>query len=204
VTIRLHYSLLSPFARKVRVFAAEAGLADRLELAPCDIWAPGCAVADVNPLGKVPVLETPDGTFIGSRLCCEYLDSLHASAPLIPSPGAASWRILQLEALADGVMEAAVAHVTERLRRPAQFVYPGWLDRQAGKVERTLAVLAADFEVPGSRVDIASITLACALSYLDIRLPELAWRSGRQSLADWQLGFEARPSMSATYPASID
>ena len=200
MAIRLHFSFLSPFARKVRVFAEETGLAGELELVPCDIWAPGCGIREVSPLGKVPVLETPDGPIVGSRLCCEYLDTLHRGARLVPQPEPGKWRPLQLEALADGIMEAAVAHVTERLRRPAQFVYTGWLERQVVKIRDTLDNIADVFGAPDSRIDLSSITLACALSYLDIRLPELAWRENHRVLADWHRDFDARPSMTATRP----
>jgi len=196
----LHYSPLSPFARKVRVFAAEIGIDQGLELVPCDVWAPGSRLAAVNPLGKVPVLETVDGPIIGSRLCCQYLDALHAGERLIPDPRHGSWRILQLEALADGIMEAAVAHVTERLRRPARFVCPEWLDRQAAKIRLALDEIDRRFGAPTDRVDIASITLACGLSYLDIRLPDLGWECSHVSLADWHRGFETRQSMIGTRP----
>src|SRR5712691_7789746 len=90
--LRLRYSSASPFARKVRVVAAELGLSGRIELAVCDVWAPDSDIAADNPLGKVPALVTGDGTFIGSTLCCEYLDSLHAGPPLIPRETNARWR----------------------------------------------------------------------------------------------------------------
>ncbi len=132
---RLRYSPASPFARKVRVAAIELGLSNRIELVPSDVWAPDSDIARDNPLGKVPVLVTPDGTFIGSTLCCQYLDSLGAEPRLVPAT-AARWRVLQLHALADGIMEAAVAQVTEELRRPAQFVYAGFVERQWDKIRR--------------------------------------------------------------------
>lgn len=198
--MRLRYSPLSPFARKVRVFAAETGLAERLELVPCDVWAPGSDIVRDNPLGKVPVLLTGDGLFVGSALCCEYLDTLHSGSHLIPRAGSGRWLTLQLNALADGIMEAAVAHVTERLRRPERFVWQGWLDRQEAKIKRTLDAIGTEFGAPAGRIDIAAITLACALSYLEIRLPQLGWRHDHRRLAEWHADFAARPSMAATQP----
>lgn len=198
--LKLWYSLLSPFARKVRVFAVEAGLAERLQLVATDVWAPECPVADDNPLGKVPALVTPDGVFAGSWACCEYLDSLNPPGGRLIPVDAERWRTLQLYSFADGVMEAAVAHVTERLRRPAQFVYSGYLQRQAAKIERTLDEIEQAFGTPRDRADIASITLACALSYLDIRLPELEWRRRRAGLAEWHARFSDRESMLSTQP----
>jgi glutathione S-transferase len=202
--LKLRYTPLSPFARKVRVFAAEALLADRLQLDPCDVWAPDCDIVRDNPLGKVPTLLTDDGVFVGSTLCCEYLDTLHDGRCLIPRDGPDRWRILQLHALADGVMEAAVADVTERLRRPAQFVYPGWLERQRGKIARTLALIGSQYGPPADTPDIATITLGCALGYLDLRLPDLHWRTLSPALAGWYAKFSARRSMLDTQPRLQD
>jgi len=198
--MKLRYTPLSPFARKVRVFALEVGLGSKLELSPCDVWAPDCDIVQDNPLGKVPVLLTEEGAFVGSMMCCMYLDSLHDGQSLIPKAGPGHWRSHQLEALADGVMEAAVAHVTERLRRPERFVYPGWLARQEDKIRRTLDVIEADHDLPAAVVTLPAITLGCALAYLDIRLPKLDWRQGRPRLASWLRAFDTRPSMEATHP----
>jgi len=200
MAMRLRYSELSPYARKVRVFAAEAGLANQLDLDACDVWAPDSDIGRDNPLGKVPVLLTDAGNFVGSTLCCEYLDSLHHGKRLFPETGHDRWRILQLNALADGVMEAAVAHLVERLHRPAQFVCPAWLDRQDGKITRTLDVIEMQYPMPSGDIDIAAITLGCALSYLDIRMPHLEWRKDRGHLAAWHAIFSARESMQATEP----
>jgi glutathione S-transferase len=199
--LRLRYSPASPFARKVRVVAAELGLSGRFELAACDVWAPNSDIAADNPLGKVPVLVTSDGAFIGSTLCCEYLDSLQGAPRLVPLAPADRWRVLQLHALADGIMEAAVAHVTEELRRPPQFVYAEFLERQRIKIRRALDVVDAQADALGDRVDLATITLGCALGYLDFRLPQFNWRRGRDGLARWYEVMAMRPSMMATRPA---
>lgn len=200
--MELRYSALSPFVRKVMVFAYETGLNGRIEPVPTDVWADDSDIQRDNPLGKVPTLVTPDGTFAGSTLCCEYLDTLHGGARLCPAPGRESWPALQLHALADGVMEAAVAHVVERLRRPAPSVYQGNLDRQRDKIVRTLDAIERASDMPGDAVHIGTITLACALGYVDFRLPELRWREGRPRLAGWYRGMAERPSMQATAPTS--
>src|SRR5882757_1242461 len=193
--MRLRYSPVSPFARKVRVVAAELKLWDRIELAACDVWAPNSDIAADNPLGKVPALLTGDGTFIGSTLCCEYLDSLQGEPRLVPAATADRWRVLRQHALADGIMEAAVAHVTEELRRPAQFVYREFLERQRIKIRRTLDVVESHADALGGRADLATITLGCALGYLDFRLPQFGWRRGRDGLARWYEIMAMRPSM---------
>ena len=199
MTMKLWYSPASPFVRKVLVFAHETGLAGSIELARGDVWAPQTEITDDNPLGKVPALITPDGIFSGSYLCCEYLDSLHPGPRLIPSEPRERWPVLQLHAFADGMIEATVSSVIEQLRRPKEFVYQGTLDRQRGKIERTLDRIAAappEAQTP----DIATITLGCALGYLDFRMPQLPWRDGRTALSQWYDVFSQRASMQATIP----
>src|SRR5476651_883805 len=143
MSLKLWYSPASPFVRKVLVFAYEAGLADSIALVSGDVWAPEPEITKDNPLGKVPALVTPDGVFAGSYLCCEYLDSLHAGARLIPSDPRERWPALQLHAFADGIIEAAVASIAEQLRRPKEFVYQGMVDRQRAKIDRTLDKIAS-------------------------------------------------------------
>lgn len=198
MSLKLWYSPTSPFVRKVLVFAHEAGLADSIELLRGDVWAPDAEINKDNPLGKVPALVTPEGVFAGSYLCCEYLDSLHAGPRLIPSEPKERWPALRLHAFADGIIEAAVATVIETLRRPKELVYQGMVERQAGKINRALDTVAP---MPrGQAADIATITLGCALGYLDFRLPHLPWRDGRGALALWYESFSMRKSMRATIP----
>ncbi len=198
MSMKLWYSPASPFVRKVLVFAHEAGLADSIALVPADVWAPETPVTKDNPLGKVPALLTPDGIFPGSYLCCEYLDTLHAGVRLIPSDPGERWPALQLHAFADGIIEAAVATVIEQLRRPKEFVYQGMLERQSARIDRTLDRIAT-MALPQT-ADIATITLGCALGYLDFRMPQLHWRDGRDVLKLWYEPFSARKSMQATVP----
>ena len=198
MSLKLWYSPASPFVRKVLVFAHETGLADAITLAPGDVWSPQTEITRDNPLGKVPALVTPDGVFAGSYLCCEYLDTLHAGTRLIPQAARERWPVLQLHALADGMIEAAVATVIEQLRRPKELVYQGTLDRQSAKITRTLDKIAPMtlHQAP----DIATITLGCALGYLNFRMPQLEWRNGRTALSLWYEVFSARKSMQATVP----
>jgi glutathione S-transferase len=200
MTLKLRYSPASPFVRKVLVFAHETELAARIELVPTDVWAPDSSIFSDNPLGKVPALVSADGTFIGSALCCDYLDTLHGGRRLIPVEPGERWRVLQLHALADGIMEAAVARVVEELRRPKALVFQGNLDRQAEKIRRALDAIEPKAATLGERVTLATITLGCALGYLDFRLPLPAWRTGRPALAVWDSVFAARPAMKATKP----
>jgi glutathione S-transferase len=110
--MKLRYTPPSPFVRKVLVLAIEAGLRERIELVPTKPWDPGTDLPLDNPLGKVPALVTDEaGVLYDSRVICEYLDLLHDGSPFFPSSGARRWRVLRRQALADGIMDAAVLRV---------------------------------------------------------------------------------------------
>jgi glutathione S-transferase len=198
--MKLRYSSASPFVRKVLVFAHETGLAGQIECIKTDVWADGSDIVKDNPLGKIPALVTPDGTFIGSALCCEYLDSLHGGPRLIPAETPQRWSALQRHSLADGIIEAAVAYIVESIRRPEALVYAGMQERQRAKILRALDRIEATAGQAGGAVDLAAITLGCALGYLDFRHPNIDWRLSRPALASWFAAFDERTSMRATKP----
>jgi glutathione S-transferase len=198
--VKLSLSPTSPFVRKVLVAAHEIGIADRIESVDMSSAGATAGLDAVNPLGKVPAMILNDGTtLMDSPLLCEYLDSLHDGCKLFPASGAARWTSLRQQAIGDGVMDAAVARVGES-RRPEGERSPGAVVKQTGKIARSLDLLereAADLE---GEPTIGTITVACALGYLDFRAPDEGWRSGRPKLAAWYERFAARPSMAATVP----
>lgn len=199
-TLRLRYTPMSPFARKVLVAAHETGTFSKLDLVIADVWTNPDGIIDDNPLIKVPTLRTPQGIIPNSTLICEYLDQLGGSPILIPEKPEERWPVLSAYAIADGVMEAAVAHVVERMRRPADYQWNGWLDRQISKIENGLDHLSTICPDDPKRADLFTITLACTLEYLDTRIPEHDWRAAHPKLATWLKEFEQRPSMTATRP----
>jgi glutathione S-transferase len=198
--MKLRFSPTSPYVRKVMMLAHEAGLADRIESVLTDSWSADSDLAQDNPLGKVPALLSEDGVFIDSPIICEYLDSRHGGRRFFPAEGPARWRAQRLHALGDGILDAAVGHVIEELRRPKNYVYPGYLERQSEKIRRTLDVLEAEAGTLGEAETIGDIAVACALGYLDFRLARLDWREGRPALAAWYARIATRPSMAATEP----
>jgi len=199
--MRLYYSETSPFVRKVRVLVHEAGIGGvEPVLAQGDALDPGSMPLAHNPLGKIPVLVTDDGSALyDSRVICRYLDDL-AGAGLYP-PAPRLWQALTLESAADGVTEAAVLIVYERRIRPEALRYPPWVEGQWAKIARTLDALERDWAgYLAGPPDMAQIALACALGYLDLRLPARDWRAGRPGLAAWEAGFARRASMASTRP----
>ncbi|MCX7683770.1 MAG: glutathione S-transferase [Acetobacteraceae bacterium] len=203
--MKLFHSPASPFVRKVLVAAHERGIAEGIELVPTGVTPVRRdeAIAARNPLGKIPTLVLEDGTAVfDSRVIVEYLDGLPGGPRLIPEGGAARLKTLTLQALADGLCDAAVALRYETALRPEALRWPEWAASQTTKVVAALDALERDW-VPhlSSVLDIGAIAAACALGYLDYRFAALGWREGRPRLAAWHEGFAARPSMQATAPA---
>ncbi len=202
--MRLRHSPTSPFVRKVNVVALETGLAARLEAVLTDPWEAGTDLVEGNPLGKVPALHLDDGEVLyDSRVICEYLDSLHDGPPLFPAPGPSRWRALRWQALGDGLMDAAVLGFVEVGRRPAQYCWAAWVERQGGVMRRALARFEAEIAGRPETLDIGQISLGCALGYLDLRHAAFDWRSACPALAAWFEAFDARASMQATRPPRV-
>ncbi len=199
--MKLCYSPTSPYVRKVVVTAAERGLDDRIERIATNAHDPKSELSTINPLGKVPALILDDGTALyDSPVICEYLDSLGEGAGLLPPPGPARWTALRQQALADGIMDAAILRMLETVRRPEPLRWAGWIELQKGKVMRALDSLerhAGDLNGPPT---LGQIAVGCALGYLDFRFAADNWRVGRPGLAAWYEGFARRPSMAASAP----
>ncbi|AVI82698.1 glutathione S-transferase [Pseudomonas syringae pv. tomato] len=203
-TMTLYFNAASPFARKVMVMLHETGQLDRVQLQPTVLTpvSPSAELNEDNPAGKLPALRLADGNVIhDSRVILDYLDHQHVGQPLIPREGSARWRRLTLASLADAVLDAAVLIRYETALRPQEKHWDQWLDNQQQKIERSLSYFERDAITElSSSFDVASISVAAALGYLDFRQPELRWRNTYPRLANWYLEVSQRPSMLATQP----
>ena len=199
--MKLYHSPLSPYVRKVMVVAHEAGLLDRIETVDGSgtPLAPNDETVATNPLGKIPALVAEDGTTLfDSRVICRYLDHL-GGAGLYPA-GDAQFAALTREALADGIMDAAILAVYEWRLRPENLRFQPWVDAQRGKVVRGVEELGRHLDALSGQLTIDKIAAGCALAYIDFRLPDLNWREANAELADWYEDFSGRQSMKATAP----
>lgn len=187
----------SPFARKVRIAASLAELDDRIEISAADTNDPEDSLRGQNPLGKIPALILDDGEVLyDSAVIVEYLDSLAGGGWVIPADPARRFRALTGQALADGIMEAAILVRYEMLWREPAMRSAAWLAHQSGKIERALG--AFEKAPPDELGDIDTIALACALGYLDLRF-EGQWRAAHPGLVAWLDAFaESTPSFEAT------
>lgn len=197
--LTLRSSPASPFGRKVKIAAIVLGLMDQIEIVAADTTDPAEPLRQQNPLGKIPTLVLDDGTTLfDSRVIAEYLDHLAGGGRIFPN-GEARFAQLRLQALADGLADAALLQVYETRFRPEGMRNEAWVANQAGKVARTLTALdALPPADPTSQPGIGEIALACALGYLDLRF-EGKWRAEYPQLVAWLDAFaEAVPAFEAT------
>lgn len=199
--MQLFYTNASPFARKVRVVAAEKGLHHDIQLHACMPLDNPPALLHANPLGKVPALALDNGFVLyDSPVICEYLDALNTNPQLVPERGDARWIVLRAQALADGMLDTAVAQVFE-LRRPESERSPSTLARWHAQMLRAVAEMESQRPHLPNALNLGHIAFACALGYLDLRFPLLDWRAAHPQLADWFAEFSQRDSMRDTQPA---
>lgn len=82
--MKLYETRTTPNSRRVRVFLAEKGIeveTVQVDLTSMENRSEGFLAK--NPLGKVPVLELDDGTFLSeSAAICRYFEDLQPSPPL--------------------------------------------------------------------------------------------------------------------------
>jgi glutathione S-transferase len=167
-----------------------------------DLMDPADSVRIQNPLGKIPTLVLEDGaTLFDSRVILEYLDHRAGGGRIIPLDAPQRFAALRLQALADGIMDAAILQVYEGRWRSAERHEPRWVEHQAGKVERALSSLERANPAFGSPPTVGEIALAAALGYLDFRFAG-RWRESYPGLVAWLDGFAARvPAFAATQPS---
>ncbi|HKB82308.1 MAG TPA: glutathione S-transferase [Burkholderiales bacterium] len=200
--MKLIGSLSSPFARKVRVVLAEKRIDHEFVIdAPSD---PATRVPEFNPLGKIPVLVTEDGNkLFDSPVIVEYLDSISPVGRLIPEPIRQRVQVRRWEALADGMMDAAVLLVQEG-RRPKEMQSESVIARQRGKIDRALAWGSADLSDKSwcavEVYSLADIALGCALGFLDFRFKDIDCRGQYPNLLRHAEKLFDLPPFKATAP----
>lgn len=200
--MQLIASLTSPFARKIRILLLEKSI-------PCELvvdipWNADTQVPHYNPLGKVPVLVSDAGQPIyDSPVIAEYLDTVVSEPLFLPDDRRRAIDVKLGEALADGIVDAAVAIFVER-KRPPERQDGEWIDRQQGKIEHGLTALVKQlcggrYLVDG-QLTLADIAAGCALGYLDFRFPDIDWRGEHPELLAYAEALFQRPSFGKTRP----
>lgn len=196
--MKLFYSATSPYVRKVMVCAMLRRIDQRIEKIPTNPHESPASLVAENPLSKVPCLLTEDGfALFDSPVICEYLDGVGDALALFPPAGAARWVALRLQAVGDGILDAAVARRMESAK-PIDTARETFMARQSHAVDRALAML--ERESLGALADIGAVSVACALGYLDFRFGAEDWRTDHPRLADWFAPIAELPAMLNTAP----
>ena len=207
--MKLIGSNASPYVRKVRIVMAEKKLDYQFVLE--DVWSAGTTMPESNPLGKVPclVMEGASGSeeaVFDSRVIVEYLDTLSPVGKLLPVQGRERAEVKTWEALADGLLDAAIlarleATWTGRLEAQRS---QAWIDRQMGKIDMTVRAMATGLgDKPfcsGIHLSLSDIAVGCALGYLDFRFAQIDWRTPSPNLARLYEKLAQRASFIDTRP----
>lgn len=189
--LTLRSSPASPFGRKVKIAATLLGLSDRITVVAADTNDPSDDLRRHNPLGKIPTLILEDGeALFDSRVIVAYLDELAGGGRLVPA-GEGRIAALKHEAMADGLLDAALLQVYEDRYRPAAMRVQSWVDHQAGKVTRTLDLWESTSAPVADPLHIGHVAQACALGYLDLRFRG-EWRETYPKLVAWLDGFSGK------------
>lgn len=197
--MKLIGSATSPYVRKVRIVMAEKKL--DYQFVQEDAWAENSSVSNSNPLGKVPCLVMEAGEAIfDSRVIVEYLDTLSPVGKLIPAQGRERAEVKTWEALADGIMDAAVLARLEATwtGRSESQRCDAWIARQMGKIDSALGAMSKGLAdkpyCSGIHFSLSDVAVGAALGYLDLRFPETPWRPNHPKLTRLYEKLALRPS----------
>jgi glutathione S-transferase len=203
--MKLIGAITSPYVRKVRAVMAEKKL--DYQFVEENVWAADTKITDSNPLGKVPCLVMEGGeALFDSRVIVEYVDTLSPVGKLIPTLGRERAEVKTWEALADGLMDAALLARLEATwaGRQEGERSQAWIDRQLGKITASVSAMSRGLaDKPycvGIHITLADIAVGCALGYLDFRFPEIDWRNGHANLSKLQDKLVLRQSFLDTQP----
>jgi glutathione S-transferase len=204
--MKLIGAVTSPYARKVRIVMAEKKL--DFQFVTEDVWSATTTISQSNPLGKVPCLVMEGGeALFDSRVIVEYIDTLSPVGKLIPSTGRERAEVKTWEALADGVLDAAILARLEATwpGRSAEQRSSAWIERQMGKIDASLKSISQGLgDKPycaGIHFSLADIAVGCVFGYLDFRFAQINWRAQYPNLAKLDEKLALRASFVDTRPA---
>ncbi len=201
--MKLYASHTSPYARKVRVVMAEKKI--DCQVIEENVWSADTVIGQYNPLGKVPCLVMEDGGAVfDSRVIVEYVDTLTPVSRMIPQSGRERLEVRCWEALADGLLDAALLVRLEKTQREEGERSERWVQRQLGKIDAALVAMSNGLDdrqwCAGNHYSLADVAVGCALAYLDFRFPQIPWRERHPNLAVFQEKISKRQSFIDTEP----
>ncbi len=193
----------SPFGAKVKACLKALHFYEKVEIINYFPWLPDDELRRLNPLNKIPVLILEDGSALyDSPVICEDLNDLttndFSEVELIPV-GQKFW-VLRIQALCDGILDAAVSARYETHSRPAHLQSKDWYRRQMQGVEAGLHAL--EMEPVDHSVTLATLSIAITIAYLELRYTSEPMASIPLPLAQWYDAFLTQhPWLTAVLPA---
>ncbi len=201
--MKLIYSPTSPFARKARILVLEMKLQNQVEFVDLGLVSPVTSndnINAINPLGFIPALVLDDDdSMYDSTVICEYLNDV-GKGKFFPADNKQRYRALKLQALADGLLDTAVALRYEIALRPEQLQWQNWIEQQNLRIKRSISELESQQPLFAENPTIGEVAVTCALSYLDFRFESIKWREDHRLLGEWYEYFQQRDSVQQTCP----
>ncbi len=197
----IYGDVISPFVRMTLVAARECGLGNKVEYAKEAVnpTQANAKLTGLSALGKIPILETDHHHAIyDSRVIIEYLAHVAGNKTLIPDDGVKRFRVLTLQALAQGMADVAVGYRYETALRPKELQWKDWMTRAELRINMALDDMDRNWKAELADVTAGTIAVAVTLSYLDFRLSALNWRNARPALSTFHVAFSQRESMVKT------
>jgi glutathione S-transferase len=201
--MKLSFSPSSPFARKVRIAAIELGLIDKIELVPATVvpGQPNEEYSRITPLKKLPVLMLASGELIAdSYVIVEYLDELAGGGKLIPSSGAARWKVKSDHSMLQGMLDSMLLCRYEKAVRPEPLRWQAWSDDHWNRAWSGMARFEQQADMLSRPLDISQIALTCVLGYADFRFADCGWRKAYPKLDAFHETMLSRPSVKISVP----
>ncbi|GAP36954.1 glutathione S-transferase family protein [Piscinibacter sakaiensis] len=206
--MKLWVSPRAPSPRRVLMFIAEKGIGD-VELASVEIGRGehrSAAYLARSPLGKVPVLELPDGRALGeTRAICSYLEGRHPE-PNLMGIGFEEHAFIEaadrrVEFYLLGTIANWIRHGHPGLAPLEQPQFPDFSAAQGRKLREVAGWLDGELQrqdwVAGKRFTIADITAFCALEFARGLMKFRPADEGFEALQAWRDRIAARPSAKA-------
>lgn len=201
--MKLTFSPLSPFARKVRIAAIELGLIDQIEFVPTSATPgqPNEAYSRITPLKKLPVLILDNGEVIlDSYVIAEYLDELAGGGKLIPASGPSRWTVKSEHSMLQGMLDSMLLCRYEALVRPEPLRWTAWSEDHWNRAWAGMARFAQQPDLMSRPFDIVSIGLVCVLGYADLRFADCGWRKAYPALEAFYAKAQERESVRISAP----
>ncbi len=199
-------SSVSPFVRKVLMFAAEKGIT--LESRSMSPHSDDPQFVAASPFGKIPALQDGDYTLSDSTAIVSYLEAKYPATPLLPLEAKARGKAIWFEEYADTVMfPVATVIFVNRVLLPMRKV-PGDAAKANELVAQQIPLLFSYLEsvmpaqgfLVGDSISIGDISITCMLinlAYSDTQIDA----SKYPKLAAYYERLSARPSVSGLIAA---